>query len=583
MSLSKPRVGAFFRKKKAFDIDFSDLSNVANFITVYSLDEEDFIFWCQLNGLLCAEIFCEVCQKNMTIVRTKTEQLGYSFRCKRNRHSKSLKAYSFFFKSHIAVQDCLYFLKYYLSKMPAKMILEDLGLSKVVGADLSNFIREVMAEEVITVLNSGHQLKGLIQIDESKFGHLRKYGKGSRFGDGIWVFGLIEVDTTGRQTDNFLVFPVQYRNKETLIAIIMKYVAPDSTILSDAFSSYQDLNDCGKNYKHFSVCHSEEFTHTYVNQVNGEHFVVHTNNIESAWNVCKNHFRRIFGCPAAKFQGHLVEIMWRWWKKETNIYTAFFHQLRKIYTLEKEGEFQWTYPYFDNELCFNPPKDDIVQIDIPRTSCADDDLSEPEEDPQIDGSSEDYNSDDNLSFNSEEEIYSDSEENLEALDTTDPTQGSFELGAEDILTTPPPVLPQAVSPSSLTPSPVLPSAPVLCQAQSPVVSTSKLGRSLFSSSESSSNIIPCGQVKLKAGAAPTLKKKFYRNRKGITCPKNFVPLENVDISSGDDFVDDGKKTRKGLYKKIKKTKLECRFSFYKCKRVKTQKKQKHNIYLTFQP
>ena len=91
----------------------------------------------------------------------------------------------------------------------AKLTLEDIGLSKVVSTDLVNSIIEVMAEEMIAVLNSG--LKGVIQIDNSKFGHQITYGKGSRFDDGIWVFGLIEADkSTCRQTDNLLVFPVQY-------------------------------------------------------------------------------------------------------------------------------------------------------------------------------------------------------------------------------------------------------------------------------------------------------------------------------------------------------------------------------------
>ena len=41
--------------------------------------------------------------------------------------------------------------------MPTKMIPEYIGSNKVVGADLANFIREVMAGEVITVLKSGHK------------------------------------------------------------------------------------------------------------------------------------------------------------------------------------------------------------------------------------------------------------------------------------------------------------------------------------------------------------------------------------------------------------------------------------------
>ena len=79
-----------------------------------------------------------------------------------------------------------------------------------------------------------------IEIDESMFGHKRKYNRG-RVGRGTWVFGMVE-----RGTGRALAFRVPNRTRETLVTgLVQKFVEPGTTIISDKFSPYFNLNSVG--------------------------------------------------------------------------------------------------------------------------------------------------------------------------------------------------------------------------------------------------------------------------------------------------------------------------------------------------
>ena len=67
----------------------------------------------------------------------------------------------------------------------------------------------------------------IVEIDESKFGK-RKYHRGHRV-DGVWVLGFVE--RTPKKKIMFV--PLQNRKKETLTAMICRFVKPGSIIYSD--------------------------------------------------------------------------------------------------------------------------------------------------------------------------------------------------------------------------------------------------------------------------------------------------------------------------------------------------------------
>ena len=83
------------------------------------------------------------------------------------------------------------------------------------------------------------------------FGHKHKYNRG-RVGQVRWVFGMVE-----RGTGQALAFHVLNRTRETLVTgLVQKFVEPGTTIISDKFSPYFNLNSIG--YIHLMVNHSEK-------------------------------------------------------------------------------------------------------------------------------------------------------------------------------------------------------------------------------------------------------------------------------------------------------------------------------------
>jgi transposase-like protein len=110
----------------------------------------------------------------------------------------------------------------------------------------------------------------IVEIDESKFGR-RKYNRGHPV-KGQWVFGGVE-----RESGNTFFVPVPDRSAETLMAIIRDWIVPGTTVITDCWGAYYDLEEQG--YPHLTVNHSIGF----VDPVSG----AHTNTIESHWRHLK--------------------------------------------------------------------------------------------------------------------------------------------------------------------------------------------------------------------------------------------------------------------------------------------------------
>jgi len=110
----------------------------------------------------------------------------------------------------------------------------------------------------------------VVKIDESKF-RKRKYYKGHHI-ECQCVFGGIQ-----RTSGQIFLVPVEKRDKNTLTKIILAWIKPRTTIISDCWKAYYDLEDLG--YSHLTINHSI----TFVDPVTG----AHTNSIESTWRHAK--------------------------------------------------------------------------------------------------------------------------------------------------------------------------------------------------------------------------------------------------------------------------------------------------------
>jgi transposase-like protein len=112
----------------------------------------------------------------------------------------------------------------------------------------------------------------VVEVDESKFGKV-KYHRGHRV-EGVWVVGLVE----RTEERKMVLVPVLDRTKETLFAILKRYIKQESTIYTDCFRSYIGLDRAFAG--HETVNHSRCF----VDPISG----VHTNTIEGNWCAVKN-------------------------------------------------------------------------------------------------------------------------------------------------------------------------------------------------------------------------------------------------------------------------------------------------------
>ncbi|XP_053213686.1 uncharacterized protein LOC128397045 [Panonychus citri] len=108
----------------------------------------------------------------------------------------------------------------------------------------------------------------IVEIDETMV-YKRKYNVGRLSSDQseqVWVFGGIE-----RESKTGFAEIVESRDQLTLFNVIDKYIRPGTTVYSDGWKCYQNLNKY--DYNHDWVNHSKNF-------VNPKNPNVHTQNIE---------------------------------------------------------------------------------------------------------------------------------------------------------------------------------------------------------------------------------------------------------------------------------------------------------------
>lgn len=339
------------------DIKIKDFDNPWNFYCLLLSDDATLNKWCRNNELLPETIKClskkvsqkskrqgggdVVCGGNMFPKVRGDRSAGEVFRCEFDRdHTKAIRTYSLFDKAKMPIPDVMVFIKSYLDKSSLLQCSKFAGVAyKTTAVNWASYIRELFKEYFHR--NIKHKkLSGEIEIDESLFGRKVKHHRGDpNKGLRVWVFGMIE-----RSSNTIIMYPVQDRTANTLLPLIQRHVEPGSTIYSDGWSAYMDLNSLG--YNHFTVIHKYSFKKTYKNTLTEEIITVHTNRIEGAWKHAKDHFKRMSGTKYTQFEGHMAEVMWRAVVKG-NIYQSFFDLLRSVYTLNCDPEYEYTTPLFD--------------------------------------------------------------------------------------------------------------------------------------------------------------------------------------------------------------------------------------------
>jgi ISXO2-like transposase domain len=188
------------------------------------------------------------------------------------------------------------------------------GHTKQSVADFSAHFRELVADSLddVDMIIGGSEIE--VQIDETKMGK-RKYHRGHSV-DGVWVLGGVE------RTPERKIFAVAVpdRSAETLVAVINRYVAEGSTIVTDLWKGYSNISQLN-NYHHMTVNHSL----TFKDPVTG----ANTNTIEGTWCGLKAGIS-FKNRTSGSIESHLWEFIWRR-KNQQRLWDAFIDALVEVY------------------------------------------------------------------------------------------------------------------------------------------------------------------------------------------------------------------------------------------------------------
>jgi transposase-like protein len=227
-------------------------------------------------GLLRSKVLCNTCGREMTWYAEPSIPEGFRWRCRkmvagvRCSGARSIRHGSWFQGSNLTFQEVLEITYDIVCREPAHVIQEEYGFSSGTVADWGMFCRETM---LVFMEGCSEKIGGpnkTVEIDESKFGR-RKYHRG-RPVKGEWVLGGFE-----RGSGRTFLVPVPDRTADTLVAIIRDWVEPGTTVISDCWGAYRNLDRQG--FAHRTVNHSIHF----IDPDTG----TQTNRLESTWRRIK--------------------------------------------------------------------------------------------------------------------------------------------------------------------------------------------------------------------------------------------------------------------------------------------------------
>ena len=175
--------------------------------------------------------------------------------------------------SHVTYEEFIKILAYFAEGKSVTSAAQHGNLAKDTVRRFYNKKHQRIAEDIITQTNIGGP-GTVVDIDESKFGK-QKYFYG-RMVEGAWILGGIQVQR-GNNYCFLTPCPGNLRDEPTLLRLILQFVLPGTTIITDGWKSYINLNRHG--YVHTDVNHSEDF----VNPATAGH----TNTIEGTWTHAK--------------------------------------------------------------------------------------------------------------------------------------------------------------------------------------------------------------------------------------------------------------------------------------------------------
>jgi transposase-like protein len=221
---------------------------------------------------------------------------GAIWRCPRCRGKKSIRFNSWFAGSKLALGTIMEVVYHWVHERTQKeTAFETIVDGPATLVDFYRYCREICHETLELDNDSLGGPNKFVEIDEAKFGK-RKFNRGRRVA-GQWIFGMVERNSSPPKC---VLLCVDSRDEDTLIPLIKKFILPDTTIVSDCWSSYQNLERHG--YHHIAVNHSQ----TFKDPITG----ACTNTIEGIWTHAKRNLPE-FGTRKHLYASYMLEFMYR--------------------------------------------------------------------------------------------------------------------------------------------------------------------------------------------------------------------------------------------------------------------------------
>jgi len=182
-------------------------------------------------------------------------------------------------------------LEYFVLEVTARSAADILEIQPNSAALFYRKIREVI---VYHLEQEFHEIfDGVVELDESYFGGIRKGKRGRGAAGKVAVFGILKRD------GKVYTRVVGDTKTETLMPLITRKIAPDSIVYTDCYRSYNVLDV--NHFYHERINHSTLFAQ-------GKN---HINGIENFWNQAKRVLRKYNGIPKGSFPLFLKECEFR--------------------------------------------------------------------------------------------------------------------------------------------------------------------------------------------------------------------------------------------------------------------------------
>jgi len=200
-----------------------------------------------------------------------------------------------FFRARLNLSTIQNMLHLYLSNKSKQEACADMELifkDKVAKSTISKYF-DTFSEVIKKYYVDAHKnwiLSGHIKIDETKLfkqkvsqANARPYSYGS-----VWILGFKQ-----RNSKRFLIYPIESRDGDTFIPLLLKHVEiSNSYLYTDSMSVYVNnqsqpprskIQEWG--YKHYYTNHNVSFVNAIFSQI-------HTNTVERMWRSLKEHIKK---------------------------------------------------------------------------------------------------------------------------------------------------------------------------------------------------------------------------------------------------------------------------------------------------